>query len=178
MSTLEENDIHDEITFAPGEVQIPISVFQDKDAKYLAFPTIFCGEHRPNNNDRHLPIHYSDICKYELRSIDRRVAKHIPNMFFKLKKLQMKQVLDKVRLAVHQCKTKEKKFKVKNILDNVERQKLVNLDEGFYIFRTICNSPAYLEKCKKDAFAMMRQLGFPSLFISQSAVETKWPELL
>ena len=73
-----ENDIHDEITFAPGEGQIPISVFQDKDAEYLAFPTIFCGECRPNNNDRHLPIHYSDICKYELRSIDRRVAEHIP----------------------------------------------------------------------------------------------------
>ena len=61
----------------------------------------------------------------------------------------MKQVFDKVTLAVHQCKTKGKKFKVKNILDNVERQKLVNLDKGFYIFGTICNSPAYLEKCKK-----------------------------
>ena len=90
----------------------------------------------------------------------------------------MKQVLHKVTLAVCRCKTKEKKFKVKNILDNVERQKLVNLDEGFYIFWTICNSPAYLEKWKKDAFAMMRQLGFPSLFISQSVAETKWPELL
>ena len=131
---LEGNDIHDEITFAPGEGQIPISVFQDQDAEYLAFPTIFCGQCRPNNSDRHLPIHYSDICKYELRSVDRRVAKHIPNMFFKLKKLQMKQVLNKVTLAVRQCKTKGKKFKVKNILDNVERQKLVNLDEGFYIF--------------------------------------------
>ena len=31
---------------------------------------------------------------------------------------------------------------------------------------------------KKDAFAMIRQLGTPSLFISQLAAETKWPELL
>ena len=31
---------------------------------------------------------------------------------------------------------------------------------------------------QKDAFAMIRQLGFPALFISQSAAETKWPELL
>ena len=54
---LEGNDIYDEITFAPGEGQIPISVFQDEDAEYLAFPTIFCGEHRPNNIDRHLPMH-------------------------------------------------------------------------------------------------------------------------
>ena len=35
-----------------------------------------------------------------------------------------------------------------------------------------------LRKVKKHAFAMIRQLGFPSLFISQSAAETKWPELL
>ena len=55
---------------------------------------------------------------------------------------------------------------------------MINLDEGYYIFRTIRNSPAYLNKRKKDAFAMIRQLGFPSLFISQSCAETKWSELL
>ena len=69
-------------------------------------------------------------------------------------------------------------MKVKDILDDTERQKLINLDEGYYIFRTIRNSPAYLEKRKKDAFAMFRQLGCPSLFMSQSCAETKWPELL
>ena len=58
------------------------------------------------------------------------------------------------------------------------KDKNSNLDEGYYIFRTIRNSPAYLEKRKKDAFAMFRQLGTPSLFISQSCVETNWPELL
>ena len=70
-----------------------------------------------------------------------------------------------------------KRLKVKDILDDTERQKL-NLDEGYYIFRTIRNSPAYLEKRKKNAFAMSRQLGTPSLFICQSYAETKWPELL
>ena len=33
-------------------------------------------------------------------------------------------------------------------------------------------------KEEKEAFAMICQLDFPSLFISQSAAETKWPELL
>ena len=67
---------------------------------------------------------------------------------------------------------------MKDILDDTNRQKLINLDEGYYIFRTIRNSPAYLNKRKKDAFAMIRQLGFPLLFISQSCAETKWSELL
>ena len=67
---------------------------------------------------------------------------------------------------------------MKDILDDTERQKLINPDEGYYIFKTIRNSPAYLNKRKKDAFVVIRQLGFPSLFISQSYAETKWPELL
>ena len=90
----------------------------------------------------------------------------------------MKHIYDKVTLAIRQCKTQGKEFKVKDVLTDEERKLLVNLDEGFYILRTLQNSPAYLDKRKKDAFAMIRQLGFPSLFISRSAAETKWPELL
>ena len=69
-------------------------------------------------------------------------------------------------------KTEGKQIKVKDILNDTERQLLVNLDEGFYIFRTQRNSPAYFERKKKDAFAMIRQLGFPALFVLQSAAET------
>ena len=90
----------------------------------------------------------------------------------------MKQVLSKATLAVQSFKTKGKKLEVKDILDGSQRCQLVNLDGGFHIFRAICNSPAYLENRMKDAFAMIRQPGFPSLFISQSAAETKWSELL
>ena len=90
----------------------------------------------------------------------------------------MKHIFDKVTLAIWQYKTKGNQIKVKDILNDTERQLLVNLDEGFYIFRTLRNSPAYFDRKKKDAFAVIRQLGFPALFVSQSAAETKWPELL
>lgn len=40
---------------------------------------------------------------------------------------------------------------------------MVKLDEGYFILRTLRNSPAYLEKRKKDVFAMIRQLGLPGL---------------
>ena len=165
-----------ELTFAPGEGQHPISVFHDPDAEYLSFPTIFCGQRRASDKERNSSVHYTEICRYELRSVDRRVATNIPNMFFKLKKVQMKHVLDRVSLAMRRVKGKG--VRAKHILDDQSRAQLVRLDEGYYIFRNLRNSPAYLEKRKKDAFAMIRQIGFPSLFISLSAAETKWPELL
>ncbi|VDI23871.1 Hypothetical predicted protein [Mytilus galloprovincialis] len=40
------------LTFAPGEGQRPISLYSDPDAEYLSFPTIFCGQRRPDNKDR------------------------------------------------------------------------------------------------------------------------------
>ena len=99
-----ENKYDKVFTFAPGEGQHPLSLYQDKDAEYLCFPTIFCGQTPPSRDERLVPVHYSDIVKWELRSVDRRAAQSVPNIFFKHKKLQMKQISDKVKLAVRRCK--------------------------------------------------------------------------
>ena len=56
------------LSFAPGECNRPIGVFMDKDSEFLSFPTIYCGETWPDNKERHTPVHYSTICKWELRS--------------------------------------------------------------------------------------------------------------
>ena len=57
-------------------------------------------------------------------------------------------------------------------------ESLVKLDEGYKIFKTVRNSPQYWENQKKDVFAMIRQLGLPTLFISLSANDLHWPELI
>ena len=74
-------------TFAPGEGQHPLSLYQDKDAEYLCFPTIFCSQTPTSRDERLVPVHYSDIVKWELHSVDRSAAQSVPNIFFKHKKL-------------------------------------------------------------------------------------------
>ena len=165
-------------TFAPGEGQHPLSLYQDKDAEYLCFPTIFCGQTPPSRDERLVPVHYSGIVKWELRSADRRAAQSVPNIFFKHKKLQIKQISDKVNLAVRMCKKRGQAITAAEARDSNYLDKLVNLDEGYYIFRQLRNSPAYLETRKKDIFAMIRQLSLPTWFMSLSAADTRWTDLL
>ena len=86
-----------ELTFAPGEGHTPVSIFDDVDVEYLAFPTIFCGQRQKENIKK---LNYSDICKYELQSVDGCVTKNVPNVFFKFKKVQTKSVLAEKSLAV------------------------------------------------------------------------------
>ncbi|MCU7800825.1 MAG: AAA family ATPase [gamma proteobacterium symbiont of Lucinoma myriamae] len=165
-------------TFAPGEGQHPLSLYQDTDAEYLCFPSIFCGQRRPENSARLAPVYYSDIAKWELRSIDRRASQSVPNIFFKHKKIQMKQISDKVNLALRKCKRKDNKLTAAEARNPSCVDKLVRLDEGYFIFRQLRNSPAYLEARKKDIFAMIRQLGLPTWFMSLSAADTRWKDLL
>lgn len=166
------------ISFAPGEGQIPVGLYQDKNAEYLAFPSIYCGQKRPENRERHSPVHYSTICKWELRSADRRAACSVPNIFFKLKKLQVKQIQDRVSLAMRKCQTDGKKVTVGQVLDPTAFDNIVRLNEGYRVLRKLRGSPAYWESAKKDVFAMIRQLGVPTWFCSVSAAETRWPDLL
>ncbi|XP_062577686.1 uncharacterized protein LOC134239531 [Saccostrea cucullata] len=173
------NPVQDQVyTFAPGEGQTPLSLYTDKDAEFLSFPTIYCGQRMASNDDREVKVHYSDLVKWELRNIDRRAANSVPNLFFKMKKIQMKQISDKVNLVLRRCKGTEKKLTAGDVLNQEVLDKITRLDEGYYIFRTLRNSPPYLEAKKKELFAMIRQLGLPTWFASLSAADTRWSELL
>ncbi|XP_069136358.1 uncharacterized protein [Argopecten irradians] len=173
-----DTDTNKVYVFAPGENQRPLSLYEDKDAEYLCFPTIFCGQKRKENTERQTPVHYSDIAKWELRSVDRRAAHSVPNIFFKLKKIQAKQISDKVNLALRRCKSDGKTLTAGQARDSSTTNEIVRLNEGYYIFRTLRNSPAYLSSKKKDVFAMIRQLGLPTWFMSLSSADTRWPDLL
>ena len=85
-----DNKCDNVFIFAPGEGPHPLSLYQDKNAEYLCFPSIFCGQTPPSKDERLVPAHYSDIVKWELQSVDRRAAQSVPNIFFKHKNLQMK----------------------------------------------------------------------------------------
>ena len=163
---------------APGEGSVPLSIFRDKYSEELAYPGIFLGQKRPENEQRLVDVHYSDICKSELRRSDRRAAMCVENIFFKTKKLQMKILLGKSQIALRKCKGKNRSLTAGQLKQKGILERLVHLDEGFKFLRALRGSPPYFEKAKKDIFAMIRQLGPATLFCSFSSAETQWTHLL
>ena len=179
---LQEPDITQDgdriLSFAPGEGNRPLGIFMDKDSEFLSFPTIYCGKRQADNSERLVPVHYSTMCKWELRSKDRRVAMSVQNIFYKLKKLQIRQIQGSASLSLRKCKTKGKTYTAGDLKSENSVNKLIKLDEGFRVFRNLRGSPPYFERCKKDLFAMIRQLGNPTWFCSFSAAETRWIHLI
>ena len=69
-----DNERQHILNVAPGEGNRPMSIFRDKYSEELAYPGIFLGQKRPDNTNRLTKVHYSEICKSELRRSDRRAA--------------------------------------------------------------------------------------------------------
>ena len=82
-------------------------------------------------------------------NLDRHVATNVPNIFVKFKKVQIKSVMAKKSLLMHRCKRKGKDIRACDVLDDDKRAKIGQLNEEYYIFRDIHNSPAYLAKKRK-----------------------------
>ena len=104
---------------APGEGQT--FVFEDSQAEYKAFPTIFSGQPRPSNSERIRLVHISDLFKAELHNVDPRVALNISNIFYKAKKLQTNHI--KIRVTLALCcliGAKHKNITAENLLNKNE----------------------------------------------------------
>ena len=174
---LEDSEREQIYSIAPGEGSTPLSIFRDKFSEELAYPGIFVGQKRPENEERIVNVHYSDICKSELRRSDRRAAMCVENIFFKTKKLQMKILLGKSQITLRKCKGNNRTLTAGQLKQQGTLERLVHLDEGYKFLRELRGSPPYFEKAKKDIFAMIRQLGPASLFCSFSSAETQWIHL-
>jgi len=70
------------MSFAPAEGNRPLGIFIDKDSEFLSFSSMFCGKRRADKSERLVPVHYSTICKWELRIQDRGVTESVPDTFF------------------------------------------------------------------------------------------------
>ena len=166
------------LNVAPGEGNRPISIFRDKYSEELAYPGIFLGQKRPDNADRISAVHYSEICKSELRQSDRRAAMCVENIFFKTKKLQMKILLGQSQVALRKCQGRGSTITAGQLKQPGAIDNIIHHDQGYKFLRALRGSPPYFEKAKKDIFAMIRQLGPASLFCSLSSAETQWIHLL
>jgi hypothetical protein len=121
-------DIRDSIVnVAPGEGQHPLCLYLDKDAEEMANSDIFGGYARPKNK-----YSYRQLCRVELRHVNRSVACRPCNIFFKFRKLQ---VLDMKQLSwvrLRKSKLQGKPLpKAEQLADPEGKRSLIEANIGF-----------------------------------------------
>ncbi len=160
---------------APGQNKTPVPLFADPKAEELSFPDIYCGITR--KFDPALKVTYTDIAKSEIRRYDRRAC--VPTkLLYSFKKSYMEKLRSAVQIHLRKLTTKTK-LQAKNVCTKEMIQQLIRNDDSYTsIWSNLRSSPAYWAKKQKTAMAMIRKFGKCHLFITLSAAESKWGELL
>ncbi|XP_059142987.1 uncharacterized protein LOC131930491 [Physella acuta] len=158
--------------FAPGQGKLPVPWHAVNDIDELCFPKIYFGHkfYTPKK------FSYNDRVKFEIRHRDRRACIPARLLFMAKKKLEMT-ALASVNMCLRKTKVTHG-MNVKNALDKNYLDNLMKLDEGYKILKQVRSSPSYWETRKKELMATVRQLGKPTFFLTISAGETRWPELI
>ncbi|KAK3910115.1 Titin-like protein [Frankliniella fusca] len=161
------------LKIAPGEGQVPISLLQDEDVDILTYPSIYCGKAR---HFRH-KLTDSQLRKFELKSSDRRAAKHIPKLFMSFCKSRLRRFVNRISIAMRKKKN-GKSLTAAQILQPNGLDQLIQEDEGYKILDEDRSSPAYWCQKTKEAMAMIRQYGPAHIFATLTSAEVYWHELI
>nr|XP_029725295.1 uncharacterized protein LOC115265171 [Aedes albopictus] len=160
------------VVMAPGQNQKPVSPYSNPDIEYLCFPKIFAGQPR-NLTDKN--ITHNDIIKWEIRYYNNRIE---PRRILHLsKKKLLNESYNSIKVAIR------KKKNAKNVTAQEALQPdyiggLLSFNNGLRFMDQMRCAPAYMEQKKKVLCGLMRQIGTPVFFLTVSAVETNWPELI
>lgn len=160
------------IKIAPGQKHKPIGLFYDEDSEELSFPCIYAGEMRKAELTR--SFHYSKIAKSETKHHDRRAC-GVTKLLYNFKKAQIARINEAIQICI---KKTPGSYKAKD-LTNKNYVEQLKVNKSCYEFLE-CErlSPPFWEKKKHEVLAMVRQLGVPTFFITITAAETQWPDLL
>jgi hypothetical protein len=160
---------------APGQNKNPVPLFADPKAEEFSFPDIYCGI--PRNFDPQLRVTYTDIAKSEIRRYDRRAC--IPTkLLYSFKKSYMEKLRNAVQIHLRKRSNKTR-VRAKEVRTQDMIQQLIRNDDSYKsVWSNLRSSPAYWAKKQKTVMAMIRQYGKCHFFITLSAAESKWNELL
>ncbi|KAI8492052.1 hypothetical protein Bbelb_304250 [Branchiostoma belcheri] len=170
-------------SIAPGENQTPCAFLTDHRFEELANPAKYpYGRGGFGDKDkRQKEITPRKFFNQRLLHKDGRFAKDIEYLLTAQYIVEAKQVRDNIQINLRQTRGhtfQNKKINaglVKN-LDNV--QAMLRTDSAFKFLQNIRGSPAYWNSVLLDLLAMVRQLGIPTWFLTLSAADMQWPEVI
>lgn len=159
------------LEIAPAQNRTPLSIIYDEHAEELSFPDIYLGHPRIFKPEVHVTAFM--MATSEVRRRDRRGAKpeHVLYMGMKIMRLRVSEGLRNTFKCMGTANITRAQLSDKEFLETC-------IERNLSFLQSIPNSIQYWMQRKRDVFAMIRQLGKPTMFLTLSASEIRWPPLL
>ncbi|XP_034567817.1 uncharacterized protein LOC117832690 isoform X2 [Notolabrus celidotus] len=188
-SCLQPRDVSEEIlcfsdstySVAPAEGNSPVSFFKTPKLEAMAFPVQFPTGVNTLDENRPMKLTPGAYFKARLFGVDDRFARDTNYLFFAQFVAEIHVATSSMTIQLRKGKpfTRDgRKITSRMLRDKHEVERLVRNRDAIRFMQPLRGTPAYWDKTTKDLFAMIRQLGSPTFFVTFSAAEMRWPEVI
>lgn len=184
-SCLQRDDIEprtdDIFSVAPGEGNKPISILSDTYFEEMCNPKKYPWGRFGLLSNREVKL---TVCKYfnqRLLDVDGRFAKDVEYLLTAQYAVESKQVADESSTMLRQTQGRQHKGQLLTVSKIKNPQVILHIiqkDAAYRFLKNVRGSPAYFQRVMYDVLAMIRQLGLPTWFLTLSAADMQWPDVI
>ena len=167
---------------APGENNIPKYIWLDHDFEAQAFPDLFPyggGGYHSAHRKVKLPIR--KYFQQSLLNVDGRVAQNIEYLFCAQYIADIKQIESDATVAIMLSWGRTlggHKITAGHLQQPAVVEQLVRNEQAYKFLKNVGGSPAYCQDQLYDLLAMLWILGIPTWFLTLSAADWHWPDMI
>ena len=168
-------------TVAPGEGQKPIGILCDKHFEEMCNPTKYPTGMHGLVTERKTRLTVRKYFNQRLLDADGRFARDIEYLLTAQYAVESKQVADDASIAMRQTQGRLHRGQVPTAGAIRNQQVISDMIQKDYAYRFLKNvrgSPAYFQRVMYDVLGMIRQLGIPTWFLTLSAADMQWPDVI
>ena len=166
----------DLINIAPGEGNIPVSFTSEPNWEALCFVKEYALGSNHFSEERKVPITPSKYVNARLKCCDDRFASNPQYIFQCLDWIERNAVASSIHFA------KRKQFQgdinAGQLINQDNVRRMISDDQIFASFKNIRGTPQYFHNMLLDVLAKIRQFGPYTFFLTGSAAEFSWTEII
>ena len=125
--------------------------------------------------------HEREYFNQRLLDVDGRFAKDIEYLLTAQYAVESKQVADDVGIVLRQSQGRlyrGQALTAGTIRNQSVLLQMIQRDDAYRFLKNVRGSPAYFQRVMYDVLAMIRQLGLPTWFLTLSAADMQWPDVI
>ena len=180
---LQEEDFSSDsvLALAPAENEKPCAFLADKHFEELANPSKYPYGTGGFSAERNCKITARKYFNQRILHADGRFAQDIDYLLAAQYTVESKQVRDDIQISLRQTRGHTFQNRAVNaglLRSPANLQAMIQTDAAFRFLKNVRGSPAYWRVALLDLLAMLRQLGTPTWFLTLSAADMQWPEVI
>ena len=177
MMSIEDPEAFAEIVcLAPGEGQKPLSIFTDEHFESMSNPDKFPYGRGCFSDKRPCKLTYKKYFNQRLLNVDGRFASDVDYLFTAQYIVEAKQIQDDCNSFVFRQKSRN--LTAGQAKDQAFVGQCLREDKAYRFMKNVRGSPPYYQRTFYEMLAMIRQLGTPTWFLTLSAADLKWPDII